>query len=55
MGNQLGKLECTAGFLHQKEEEEEKKKCLRNYRSKRGKWSSETNQKARQNAGKMKT
>ena len=32
-----------------------KKKRLRNYRSKRGKWSSETNQKARQNAGKMKT
>jgi len=24
MGNQLGKLECTAGFLHQKEEEEKK-------------------------------
>ena len=49
MGNQLGKLECTDGFLHQK-----KKKRLRNYRSKRGKWSSETNQKARQNTGKMK-
>ena len=51
MGNQLGKLECTDGFLHQKKK---KKKRLRNYRSKRGKWSSETNQKARQNAGKMK-
>ena len=24
MGNQLGKLECTAGFLHQKKKEEKK-------------------------------
>lgn len=47
MGSQFGKLECTADSLHPKQSQ-------RNYRSKRGKWSSETNQKARDNSGKMK-